>query len=97
MVDSAGRSLTSPQDIACEVMHFYSNLVGQLASSITGLDIEVLRAGKQLSQSDGIRLIRPVTNGEIVTALNQIGDSRAPSIDGFNAKFFKASWHIVGD
>lgn len=41
-------------------------------------------------------LIKPVMEKEIVVALKQLGDNKAPDIDGFNARFFKASWSVVG-
>lgn len=28
-------------------------------------------------------------------ALKGIGDDKAPGLDGFNALFFKNSWHII--
>lgn len=36
-----------------------------------------------------------VTEEEIAKVLQGIGDLKAPGIDGFGAKFFKASWHII--
>lgn len=61
------------------------------------MDIEALRDGKQLSLEHRRQLIQPVTGDEIYGALKQIGEDKAPGIDGFNSKFFKHSWSIIGD
>lgn len=33
----------------------------------------------------------------MLDALKSIGDSKAPGVDGFSAKFCKFSWKIIGE
>ncbi|KAK9071869.1 hypothetical protein SSX86_008299 [Deinandra increscens subsp. villosa] len=42
-------------------------------------------------------MVRPVTKEEVKEAIFDIDDDKAPGLDGFSAKIFKASWSIVGD
>lgn len=42
-------------------------------------------------------LIKEVTTEEVKEAMFSIKDDKAPGPDGFNSKFFKLMWHIVGD
>lgn len=41
-------------------------------------------------------MVRHVSDAEIKEAMFDIEDSKAPGPDGFTAKFFKASWGIIG-
>lgn len=45
---------------------------------------------------DSRTLIEPVSEEEIVAAVKHLGDNKAPGVDGYNAKFFKYTWSIVG-
>ncbi|KAK0594953.1 hypothetical protein LWI29_002093 [Acer saccharum] len=40
---------------------------------------------------------REVTNDEIREVCFSLHPNKAPSLDGFNAHFFKKTWHIIGD
>ena len=42
-------------------------------------------------------LVAPVSDQEILKALNGIGDLKSPGIDGYGAKFFKSSWDTIKD
>ncbi|CAK8540590.1 unnamed protein product [Lathyrus sativus] len=44
-----------------------------------------------------VMLVKPITIIEIEKALKSIGDLKAPGIDGFGVKKFKASWNLVKD
>lgn len=66
-----GTTVTSFRDMENE--RYYGELVGTSTTTLKrGLDIEASSAGKQLSHEDGMKLIRPVTDAEIVNALSQL-------------------------
>ena len=54
-----------------------------------------MREGPQLTNDQRSMLVMPISENDIVEALKNIGDLKAPGVDGFGAKFFKASWHII--
>ncbi|GKA50713.1 RNA-directed DNA polymerase, eukaryota, reverse transcriptase zinc-binding domain protein [Tanacetum coccineum] len=50
----------------------------------------------KLNSDEAMRMARPINDKEIRDAMFVINDSKAPSPDGFTAKFFKATWKIIG-
>ncbi|KAJ9536435.1 hypothetical protein OSB04_un000393 [Centaurea solstitialis] len=50
----------------------------------------------KLSLEDSNHMIRQVVDSEIKDAMFRIGNDKSPGSDGFSAKFFKASWEIIG-
>ena len=42
-------------------------------------------------------LMEPFTDEEIWTALESIGDLKAPGPDGFPSVFYNRFWHLLGD
>ena len=59
------------------------------------MDIVAIRNGKQLDRIQRAELVKMVEIEEIEAALKSIGDLKAPGVDGFGAKFFKAMWCTV--
>lgn len=90
-----GDILTNQSDIEDGVLNFYRDLVGE-KRSITGLNIPALRKGRRLTSEHCQILIAPVTEEEINVALRNLGDNKAPGVDGYSPKFFKTTWNIVG-
>lgn len=90
-----GTVITNQDDLAHNVIDFYSSLMGTAADNISHVDIVAMRAGPQLSFEQRGGLMKPVSDKEVEEALKGIGDLKSPGIDGFGSKFFKASWHIV--
>lgn len=78
-----------------EVMTFYQQLLGTKENKLKHADIEAMRSGNQVSQGHRDNLIRAVTKKEMWEALKGIGDLKAPGLDGYGSKFFKASWNII--
>ncbi|MCI29497.1 transposon TX1 putative 149 kDa protein, partial [Trifolium medium] len=70
-------------------------LIGKAETSLDGIDIVAMRDGPQITNDQRDFLVAPVREDEILRALNSIGDLKAPGMDGFGAKFFKAAWSIV--
>jgi hypothetical protein len=94
---SDGTYVTDQSSIMKEVFEFYQNLMGTRNDTLRHVDIEVLRNGAQISAVHAEMLTKDVGEKEIWEALKDIGDMKAPGMDGYNSKFFKASWKIVKD
>ncbi|PKA63653.1 integrator complex subunit 11 [Apostasia shenzhenica] len=54
------------------------------------LSIPPLRA--TISDKDALRISSPVSNEEIVAAINSLGNNKAPGIDGITSSFLKGYW-----
>ena len=52
---------------------------------------------KHISTDQADFMSRQVTNDEIREVCFSLHPNKAPCPDGFNAHFFKKTWHIVGD
>uniref|UniRef100_A0A803N4Z2 Uncharacterized protein n=1 Tax=Chenopodium quinoa TaxID=63459 RepID=A0A803N4Z2_CHEQI len=57
---------------------------------------EVLNMGPVLTEDQGRQICRPFSLEDVKQALWGIEENKAPGLDGYSSKFFKASWHIVG-
>lgn len=78
-------------------MDFYGKLMGKAEMNLNGFDIVSMRKGNQVTIEQRKDLIVPVTETEIVKALKDIGDKKAPGQDGYGSKIFKATWNIVNN
>ena len=90
-----GETLTKAEEIQGEVVGFFKGLLGKSSNEIPGIDIQLMRRGKQLSRQACDALTTRVTTEEIDAALFSIDDGKAHGIDGFNSLFFKRCWHLI--
>ncbi|XP_056685902.1 uncharacterized protein [Spinacia oleracea] len=97
LYDANGRKLTTAAEIKDEIKTFYHGLIGSAADTLEGIDVTVVRQGKQLSAASAQSLVLPVSTAEIDMALKGIGNNKAPGLDGFNSFFFKEAWSIIKD
>lgn len=67
----------------------------QLVEWRVHVDIVAMRSEPQLCVADGAQLNAKITETEICKALKDIGELKAPEVDGYNSKFFKASWIVI--
>lgn len=88
--------ITRQNNIEREVLRFYNYLIRKSSNQLRHIGVEVLRNDAQLSHTHQTELIQHVVGKEIMATLKSIRDTKAPSIDGYNAKFFKAAWEIIG-
>lgn len=95
LYDQTGKKLTTTEEIKGEVSNFYKTLIGTAAYSLEGIDVQIVRKGKQLTVVAAESLVLHVTEAEIDNALKQIDAHKAPGLDGFNSMFFLKPWNIV--
>lgn len=95
LVTENGDTIFEQEKIEDEIVNFYRKLVGTRSSQLNSIDLVAMRQGKQLTSDQRASLTAPITEEEIVNSLKGISDISAPGIDGYNAKFFKATWNIT--
>ncbi|XP_021775316.1 uncharacterized protein LOC110739160, partial [Chenopodium quinoa] len=64
--------------VKLEIVSFYKLLLGSSSSVLDAIDLNTMRAGKQLSAEAQNLLISPVVNSEIDCAIKSISDDKAP-------------------
>lgn len=95
LLQEDGTVVHQQEDISNEVLNFYGKLLGETHEKLKSVDIVAIRNGKQLDRIQRAELVKMVEIEEIEAALKSIGDLKAPGVDGFGAKFFKAMWCTV--
>lgn len=95
LLQEDGTVVHQQEDISNEVLNFYGKLLGETHEKLKSVDIVAIRNGKQLDRIQRAELVKMVDIEEIEVALKSIGDLKAPGVDGFGAKFFKAAWCTV--
>lgn len=90
-----GSIMVDKEQIRATISVFYKTLLGSSARELVSVDVQVLRAGPQISHAQALELIQPVNMLDVEAALKGIDDSKSPGIDGFNSFFFKQAWPIV--
>ena len=84
-----GKSISDPLDINVAFLSFYSDLLCSHLKDRRKINMQVINAGFTLSSEMG-KLLE-----EIKGALWSINDNKAPGLDGFNSKFYKAAWPVI--
>ncbi|XP_019429404.1 PREDICTED: uncharacterized protein LOC109337009 [Lupinus angustifolius] len=97
LTKSDGTSVSTQEGIMQEVLSFYTNLVGTTTTHRKSVNLIALRRSPCFSRDMAFNLIQRVTKEEVWIALQGIGESKAPGIDGYNSHFFKTAWDIVKD
>ncbi|XP_015081362.1 uncharacterized protein LOC107024978 [Solanum pennellii] len=59
------------------------------------ISTQVMKRGPTLTKQQRLQLCAAVTEQEIYDGLQSIGNDKAPGVDGYNALFFKHTWHII--
>lgn len=80
-----GTVCATQEDIENLVLEFYGELMGKKSTNLKHIDADAMRRGGQLSMEQRQFLVAPVSDQEILKALNGIGDLKSPGIDGYGA------------
>lgn len=92
-----GRMVSDPNLIQKAFPAFYSNILCSTMLDRQRINMQVIHIGLVLSESDTTSLNLCFSPQEIKDAFWSIPDVKAPGLDGYNSKFYKAAWPIVGD
>lgn len=84
-----GVRLIQQQPIRDKIQEFYKSLMRSAADSLPAVNKEIMRRGPVISQQQALTLCQPVSEEEIYEGLKRIKDDKAPSVDGYNALFYK--------
>ncbi|XP_060170802.1 uncharacterized protein LOC132601754 [Lycium barbarum] len=84
-----GRLIQTDAQVQEEVVGFYKQSLGTAASHLPIVRTEVMQQGRVLSRDQQLILVENVTIPEIVEAVMDIEDNKAPGSDGYNAFFYK--------
>lgn len=75
----------------------YTNLFGTQLENKAKIKLYVAQNGHILSDSQRNLLKLFFSKEEIKATMWSIPDEKSPDLDGYNNRFYKASWDVVGD
>ncbi|PKA47714.1 putative mitochondrial protein [Apostasia shenzhenica] len=90
LVGQDGEEITDKEGIQAALVGHFSSKWRPPIASLPELSIPPPRA--TITQEDALRIGSPVSNEEIVTAINSLGNNKAPGIDGITGSFLKGYW-----
>ncbi|GAA0183546.1 hypothetical protein LIER_31085 [Lithospermum erythrorhizon] len=96
LVKEDGSLTSSPTEVSTLLLDFYKELFGQYRT-VQPVNSEVFAHGFVLTPDDGHSLTLPILDEKIRAALFDIGNEKAPGLDGYSSAFFKFQWDLVGN
>lgn len=84
-----GSRLTDSKEIEEEIIQFYQGLIGTGATLLSAVNEDIMKNRTVLTHEQQLSLCAPITEAEIYDGLKDIGDDKAPGVDGYNAYFLK--------
>lgn len=84
-----GNQLRETQEIIEEAMRFYQQSLRQTSSKMPATQQRIMKEGPVITRDQQLFLIKDFTKKDVLTALKNINDNKAPEEDGFNSHFFK--------
>ncbi|KAH6786951.1 hypothetical protein C2S52_006503 [Perilla frutescens var. hirtella] len=95
LVRENGQIVEELDQISYDFMEFYTKLFGE--ENLTNpIDEDVLESGPRILEEDKRILMDEVTVKKIKDAPFDIGDEKAPGLDGFSSALFKTTWATTG-
>ena len=89
--------MSNPTIIHDTFLSFYSDLLCKPTENRKKINMRVVHSGLVLSTEHKDILNLRFSLEEIKGALWSIPKDKAPGLDGYNRKFYKAAWSVVGD
>lgn len=86
-----GIPLTTHEEIERDIFELYDNLMRKVENNMEDIDIVATREGTRLTNEQRYHLEEPATEAKIFKVLKDIGYLMAPRVDGYVAKYFKAT------
>ncbi|XP_039040914.1 uncharacterized protein LOC120179370 [Hibiscus syriacus] len=98
IMSEEGQYFESFDEMAVELVSFFTDLIGSADPMVSGCSIEILKdmLTYTLPNDAADSLTKEVDDLEIKKALFKQGKDKSPGPDGYTFGFFKAAWDIVG-
>ena len=91
-----GEDITDPSLIQYEFYQFYTNLFC-VEFNKAKINLDISRNSHILTDAQRGLLNLLFSREEVKVAMWSISEDKAPGLNGFNSKFYKAAWKIMGD
>ncbi|XP_074319503.1 uncharacterized protein LOC141656489 [Silene latifolia] len=94
--DMQGVLCTEGATIQTPFLAYYQKLLGT-QNSTDPVNVAVVRRGPCCSEDHWSILAKPVTCSEVKACFFSIPSCKSPGPDGYNSKFYKDAWDVIGD
>nr|XP_009778828.1 PREDICTED: uncharacterized protein LOC104228121 [Nicotiana sylvestris] len=74
-----------------------AELLGSAATELPCIDLDIARNEHCLTKEQQKMLSCKITREDVVKAVKELPNDKAPGIDGFTAEYFKEYWSTIGD
>lgn len=94
IIDDRGIVHMGDNEIGEHAQEFFGNIYATNGVQVSPMDFADFQP--TVTHSINTDLTREFSDKEIYDAICQIGDDKAPGLDGLTARFYKRCWNIVG-